>query len=175
MNKERKQLLKEIDYELLRGSDVDVKLSKRLHSLWPKAFKEDKPLERWYVTSSSSNWIMFYKEDGSRYGIDSSGCWFSSKDHPINTNRLATDEEILSILSAYATKKGYIPCVKVRSAKSGLIYTCLASSIYEVREGGRQLWFTGNCIMKDGVWADIIPEELTLEQRVKALEEKCQG
>lgn len=141
---------------------TDAAMAEELREHFPEAFEDEKPLDRWYVGSDK---LFVFEGKDVRYGINRVGKWFCSDRvtsiYP--THILATDEEVLERLSAYAKKQGYKEGVII--SQDNLPYATnprieLGSTI---GNGGFSLVDNHLCfdllsIMQDGKWADIIEE-----------------
>jgi hypothetical protein len=136
----RKYLLDEVRKLVTRKSKVTtpktdnvvIKGSNLLYS-----HVTDKRFDRWYVDSNYTKYIVFQGKDF-KYGVGVLGLWIDNIElaYPRNINRrliLATDEQILERLSAYANSIGI---------KHNGFVTLLTG--YKVK-----LYNTGDCIVKE--------------------------
>src|SRR6056297_3583973 len=86
-----------------------------------------------------------------------------------------TDDEVEVTLTKLAKKKGFenINELTLKDFDGQIFhkgtFACLGNH-YIYNDG--KLFFDGVVIFKDGEWVEIIEEELTLEQRIKNLEDK---
>lgn len=146
-----------------------------------KKFKQDKNLlpknvRGWYI-ENETEWCVYYDfEKGIMYGIDYIGDWFKKRiNEPLETP--ATQQQVEERLFPFFEKMGY----KEKQAK------CLASP-FDCKLNLSKAYFTLNysnefyvrnnefgelnCIMKDGILAEIIEEkENEMEKTIKVLDE----
>lgn len=162
-----------IDYlgDLCTGTD-DCK------SIWKREPKNR--LSNWYTVRNSPESI-FYCGENISFGIGLLGHWFVNNygSESLATHELLTEEEVGKRLIELAVEKGYKEGVTVnRSNQTDEDYRNMKLTAGRVELRGNELryiytvgesigWFT---LMKDGVWADIIPEQI--EYTMKELEDK---
>lgn len=150
------------------------KTSPGIKNMFPSVFERK---SGWYT---SAPLLMYCDLDNSLfYGFDFKGTWYyknSTKADLVETisySQPASGSEILQALTKEAEKRGY--------DHVNPNYSCLClslSTLYQV-DGGyflddNELWFgrspIGNCIMKGGKWAEIIPQkEMTVAEIEKEL------
>ena len=155
--------------------------------------KEELPFNRWYVSELSKR-LVFYHQNG-WYGITGVGSWSNCKGDnqekikDVKGNTIATDEQILEKLSAYAASIG---------VKTGATFIAIDAD-YSVKiedkcnEGFKYvkamnaLYFNNWLMMQDGKWVTVVVEQNSyidskatgkwvefIEQR-KTLEEEIQA
>jgi hypothetical protein len=151
---------------------------KDIEKKFPKLFKKEerKELEvcRWVKYSSESKWLMFYTEDGGRYGFDSSGNWFEEEKtkHTANdnfNNHYVTDEEVEEALIKEAKKRGF---------KEGVYFRSIHGISHKMN-GSLDFGFMGRInvharnseglIFENGEWAAIVVETITKQEAEKQL------
>ena len=125
-----------------------------------KNFKEPLQFGRWIKDDRYPKWMAFFdKEDALFYGIGLSGGWFCKKEYRKNlqdSERYATDQEILDGLSEMALKLGFD-----------------GPFSYGFKNNEFKEWMKNKTILKDGVWLSNEPTTIeSLEKRIAALESK---
>ena len=152
--------------------------------------KEEKPFDRWYVDDRFTAFICFYGTHKT-YGLSYTGAWsiWKGVHVPDGNYKLATDEQILEKLSAYAASIG---------VKTGATFIAIDAD-YSVKiedkcnEGFKYvkamnaLYFNNWLMMQDGKWVTVVVEQNSyieskatgkwgefIEQR-KTLEEEIQA
>jgi hypothetical protein len=134
--------------------------------------KEEKPLNRWYVDDRFPAFICFYGIHKT-YGLSYTGDWsiWKGVHVPDGNYKLATDEQILEKLSAYATSIGIMAGatfvalgrdfrIKIEDKPSiGFTYNTEYNS----------LLFDGWLIMRDGKWVAVVEETKTLAEEIQAI------
>lgn len=134
--------------------------------LFDEIFGADKKeLNKWFKDDTHPEWLVYYSENGKRYGFDSDGKWHGSlsKHNPYDDdrNREATKEEIETALIKEAEKRGYVKGAKVKSINDeGYIFTI---ERFWHLDSWNKVWFNGEkrngYIFDSGKWAEIIKEE----------------
>lgn len=138
-----------------------AKIEAQFPELFPKL-----EVGKWYKTQEALVFINKDVKDNSviGYGFDGVNNWTDNW-HYYTHNKLtpATDEEVQTALIAEAKRRGYKEGVNIKNLLANSIITCVGKSfLYQNNE----LWFNCiGCILKNGKWAEIMPEtvELSLE------------
>ena len=144
---------------------------------------EDERLEynRWIKDRDDKKWLMYFDEiNNKRYGFNSHGEWceifgYNNPNYDKN-NTYATLQEVETALIDEAKKRRYangITCLfgYVRQERT------LQSDVLEFDINLNIITCGGNIIFKNGKWAEIVTEPLTIEpltieQRLEKLERK---
>lgn len=128
-------------------------------------------LNRWIKDDNYKVWMVYFTEN-CRYGINAHGEWFNidylgSLYHDKN-NRYATPEEVETALINEAKRRRYangITCLfgDVREKRT------LQSDVLKFHINLNIITCGGDVIFKNGKWAEIVTETLTIEQKIKIL------
>ena len=147
----------------------------KIEQWFPECFKQNFELNKWYKDGKTLVFINKPLEQSGviGYGFFSHGIWTNDwyYKHGLDKFRLATTEEVESMLIKEAEKRGYKEGDIVISAKDGNKYSLnYHPFIFEYGE----LRLGGICIMSNGKWATIVetPKEMTLEEIEKQLGHK---
>jgi len=148
-----------------------------LKQWFPDAFKTELEVGIWYKTED--NWLFNYQKDCNVYGFSPDGWNYCSCSYwswtSDNTNGVleATHQEVETALIAEAKKRGFeegnYKCLLIpeKTHLKCCEFSFEDNTLFlENKKGFR------NVIFKDGKWATIIPQPLTLEERVANLEKK---
>lgn len=94
----------------------------------------------WYITTIRNKWIMYidYGMDA-KFGFNQSGEWMRFAGCIFGNAIKATNEQVLQRLTEEAEKRGY-------------------KGLFELSE--TMLLCDGVCVMTNGIWADIVPNEI---------------
>lgn len=144
-----------------------------VRELFPDVFKEK--FTGWAKDSYDDNdsWMMYFKNDVLKYGIDSNNNWFTKNENYLYTkdkdNRPATEEEVFEGLKNYA--------VKIGLWNSNSFVDCIDGDFWDGTDNYNEqfahgmLWSKYSCIFNNGQWAEII-ETITKEEAEKQLGKK---
>ena len=130
----------------------------------------------WYRHIGDNSSFVYRTGNEHNYGINISGEEFDFPCSYINLWEEATDEEVKEALIKVAKKKGFENIDKLTLKdpfgnffeKGGFEFA--DNSFKLIR--GNTLLLDGVVIFKDGKWVEILEDKLTLEQRIKNLEDK---
>jgi len=137
--------------------------------------EENLKTNTWY-RHKEVGFFVYRTGDENNYAIDFNGDeYFSFICSRFNLWKEATDEEIENALIKVAKKKGFKDIDKLTLKDfDGQItnkgFFNFSGNNYSYYNG--KLFLDGATIFKDGEWREIIEEELSLEERLKRIEEK---
>lgn len=175
-----KEQILEIEERAKKGC-INV-IQSNLKNWFPKAFKRELTVGRWYKYTPKGNIIYCSKigHDGTLYGYgfiagqfeiyedEKSGyCMCNS----VSTEYLieATHEEVENALTTEAKKRGYKKGVRVKNHQGERILDELDIEFMDKPNGIFNKQDAGVWIFMDGIWTEIIPEEKTVITKEKAL------
>lgn len=155
--------------QILELADQHSWSENKLKDWFPEAFKTELEVGKWYKVVSNGKTCLFnHQPESSSYGfwrgVWKSGSWSTnSEDFACDNIELATEEEVKTALIEEAKRRGYVGNFKVKPLWIGHTYWDCADT--QIRFYENTLYFS-SAIFHDGVWAEIIPQEveLTLEQ-----------
>ena len=152
--------------------------------------KEELPFDRWYVDDRFPAFICFYGTHKT-YGLSYAGDWsiWKGVHVPDGNYKLATDEQILEKLSAYAASIGVKAAAKFKEI--GGYYSIMIEEKpivgFKYVKAMNALYFNNWLMMQDGKWVTVVVEQNSyieskatgkwrefIEQR-KTLEEEIQA
>lgn len=155
-----------------------------LQHWFPQAFESELEVGKWYKNKYNSLFYVseFNDDVYKTYGFKN-GKWISDvntdKNSDFSSDVLATEEEVKTALIKEAEKRGF--------KKGTIIKECLEGGDFDAKINGKQfevscnsLWidsYTNGknvCIFKEGKWAEITSEPLTIEQRLERIEKKLE-
>ena len=143
-----------------------------IKELFPEAFENNLKYGRWIKGSCSLNWLVFQVDKKRLYGFNSKGGWFeidtaydATKDL---SNSYATKEEVETALINEAEKRGFKSGMTIK--ESSKIKEIRKNGNYYFNFGANHLAYKGVTLFYNGIWAEIIEEKLTIEQRIERLE-----
>ena len=135
--------------------------------------KEELPFDRWYVDDRFPAFICFYGTHKT-YGLSYAGDWsiWKGVHVPDGNYKLATDEQILEKLSAYAASIG------VKTGATIVSFIFQEPRLLELNNRGfvyysevNRLSFNGYYVMMDGKWATVVQQPKTVEEEIQAIKE----
>lgn len=167
----------EVPNELLIEAHKEAcdKWKKKIEELNPSLFKPKFKVNAWYKLNDGDVKIFRVSElKNSRVFTDVEGDDFHINSWNAERCTELSPSEIESHLIKEAEKRGFINDAKFKCLfiGTGIINGKIKYNPDETDID--ELWNGSSCLYKDGKWATIIPQEevLTLEERVKRLEEK---
>lgn len=153
------------------------KTSPGIKDMFPSVFE---PKSGWYKDENDPLWLMYCDLENSLfYGFDFEGDWYyyrSSKSdvaRNISSSQPASESEVLEALTKEAGKRGYDHVnPNYRCLTHPFLTLGCIEGTYFIKNNN--LWFgtneNSNCIMKNGVWAEIRPKkEMTVSEIEKEL------
>ena len=149
------------------------KHGKRLMQEWfPEAFEKKLEVGKVYKYPSFRGGKFMFKfngEFGSRitYGFDASGKWSNVLgiwEEEINNYEEATKEEWLEALKEEARKRGFKKGVKYNYVYKPYLIKTFEDELYLCRS--LDLVDGGDIILADGVWAEVIKEEIPTQEEI---------
>lgn len=126
---------------------------------------EQKPVAGWYRTDNTGVYLAFSDGETLIYGFDYQDNWFytdrESLDFSDNYYNPADPKEVEQRLIEEAKRRGFKEGVKYSCFETDQFHTIKSFLVYDEDEN----WVAdgyGGVVFKDGIWATIIPEPLTL-------------
>jgi len=156
--------IKELQEMVDKISKTIQELSEQVEPKQP--FKNGDVVEYKSITIKITN-----AEKGEGYGLNTLGEWviqtWSFRTNP-NFWQLSTPEKWLEVCTKEAEKRGFKEGVKFISMYSGM-ESKVSDLIFSTDKigGSYLLLCDNNCIMKDGIWATVLPKDKTLEELFK--------
>jgi hypothetical protein len=135
---------------------------------FPEAFEKQ---NGWYTDKEYPKWFGYFIEDKLCYGFNTDGHYFKEEipidDSEKSNDIKATPEQVETALTNEAVMRGFKEGVWLESliVGNGDVKCCDNHSILD-KDGS--FWIGGSCVMKDGIWAEIIPT-ITKEEAEKKL------
>lgn len=82
----------------------------KIESKFPKLFKKQEELNKWFKDDRVPKWMLYYTDKGTCYGFGADGVWSdedktSRNPYDIKNNRLATDQEVEQALQNELEKR----------------------------------------------------------------------
>jgi hypothetical protein len=149
------------------------KHGKRLMQDWfPEAFEKQLEVGKVYKYPSLGGGKFMFKFNGEfgemiTYGFDSNGEWCNElgiHEELINDYKEATKEEWLEALKEEARKRGFKKGVKYNYADKPYLIKTFKDELCLCRSLG--LVDGGDIILQDGVWAEVIKEEIPTQKEI---------
>lgn len=149
------------------------KHGKRLMQDWfPEAFEKQLEVGKVYKYPNFRGGKFMFKFNGEfgemiTYGFDANGKWCNElgiRESEINYYEEATKEEWLKALKEEARKRGFKKGVKYNYADKPYLIKTFEDELYLCRSLG--LVDGGDIILQDGVWAEVIKEEIPTQEEI---------
>jgi hypothetical protein len=148
------------------------KHGKRLMQDWfPEAFEKQLEVGKVYKYPSLGGGKFMFKFNGefneSTYGFASNGEWSNElgiRESEINDYKEATKEEWLEALKEEARKRGFKKGVKYNYVDKPYLIKTFEDELYLCRS--LDLVDGGDIILQDGVWAEVIKEEIPTQEEI---------
>ena len=148
------------------------KHGKRLMQDWfPEAFEKQLEVGKVYKYPSLGGGKFMFKFNGEfsklTYGFASNGEWRNDLrvwKYYVNLYEEATEEEWLEALKEEARKRGFKKGVKYNYSDKPYLIKIFKDELYLCRSLG--LVDGGDIILQDGVWAEVIKEEIPTQEEI---------
>ena len=149
------------------------KHGKRLMQDWfPEAFEKQLEVGKVYKYPSLGEGKFMFKFNGEfsklTYGFASNGEWSNElciRESEISDYQEATKEEWLEALKEEARKRGFKKGVKYNYSDKHYLIKIFKDELYLCRSLG--LDDGGDIILQDGVWAEVIKEEIPTQEEIE--------
>ena len=176
----------------LLHSFSNAEMKQKIEQWFPECFKQKLEVGKWY--QSKDSYAIYFIEEilntenenrVNAYGFNNDGIWSENANRSYGRIakcfRLATTEEVESMLIKEAEKRGLIEGVKINKLDNyyyGVLNTMIIGKPKLELDGDILVTQSTNgyntALMKDGKWATIVetPKEMTLEEIEKQLGHK---
>lgn len=128
----------------------------------------------WYGSTNGSKWMMYIDfEKDTKFGLEPAGVWRLDSDSDFGNATKATNEEVLQRLTEEADKRGYKEGVIIDNSNLG--FEDRRKITKEIKPNQSRViddfFILGNwVIMKNGIWADIVADEIEVVEPVNVSE-----
>jgi hypothetical protein len=143
--------------------------NKYVRDWFPEVFKS---FTGWAKTNTGGNeyYLMYFEKNIIQYGFNGFGNWCVNDKKEYNFNKEfeyeATSKQVKTALTNEAIKRGFKEGAWFKSLfGNGNVRCC--NNDCELKKDG-SFWICGSYVMKDGIWAEIIPT-ITKEEAEKKL------